>query len=211
MPADRDALLTDLLQHPQLWRARGAAQARRDALPTGLENLDALLPDGGWPACGLVELLVERTGVGELSLIMPALAQSLREDRDAWVALIAPPHEPYAPALAARGIDLQRVLVVRTTQVLWAMEQALRSSAFAVVLGWVDAAPARGLRRLKLAAGEARTLVFLFRHARCAVQPSPAELRLRVTPHSRGLEAQLLKSRGGRPGTVDLPLQSTCG
>jgi len=54
-----------------------------------------------------------------------------------WLVWIAPPHEPYAPALAQQGIELTRLLVVRpagATEALWAAEQALGSGVCAAVL-----------------------------------------------------------------------------
>ena len=66
------------------------------------EDLDGQLPGGGWPDSGLVELLPNESGIGELRLLMPALAKLSREAR--WIAWIAPPYLPYAPALASAGI-----------------------------------------------------------------------------------------------------------
>src|SRR6187397_380765 len=136
----------ELLRHPHLWRAREAqASANRRGLPSGHAALDRCLPGGGWPQHGLIEILTDRYGIGELSLLVPALAALCRpiasnaaphdESRDGWLAWISPPYQPYAPALAACGIDVSRVLVVRAEPSLWAMEQALRSGACSAVLG----------------------------------------------------------------------------
>jgi cell division inhibitor SulA/protein ImuA len=202
--SDRDEAFRELLQHPRLWRARGRSPVAQSTLPSGSAALDARLPGRGWPTRGLIELLVDRPGIGELSCLMPALAHYCRIDPEAWLAWIAPPHEPYAPALSAHGIDPERVLVVRTTQALWAVEQTLQSGACAAVLGWVDAADARSLRRIKLATEKSNALAVLFRPCRYRSQPSPAELRLVLTPCPAGLEIELFKSRGGMPGKLVL-------
>ena len=79
---------------------RGGA-AGRPGPAHGLRGLDRCLPGGGWPARGSIEILADRTGIGELSLLMPALARLVRRGaRGGWLAWIAPPHQPYAPALA---------------------------------------------------------------------------------------------------------------
>ena len=202
--SDRHEAFRELLQHPRLWRARGHGAAAEHTLPSGCTALDARLPGGGWPRRGLIELLVDRPGIGELSCLMPALAHYCRIDPEAWFAWVAPPHAPYAPALAAHGIDPERVLVVRTTQALWAIEQTLHSGACAAVLGWVDAAEVRSLRRIKLATEKSHALALLFRPCRYRSQASPAELRLVLTPGPAGLEIELFKSRGGMPGKVVL-------
>jgi hypothetical protein len=121
--------------------------------------------------------------------------------------MVSPPHEPYAPALAARGVDLKRLLVTRTPEILWTMEQALRSTACRAVIAWVgDAQPLRmqWLRRLQLAAMQSGSLAVLCRPRRHARESSPAVLRLELEPVATGLIARVLKSRGGPPGSVFL-------
>lgn len=197
----------DLLRHPGLWRAREqtGSTAESSALPTGYAALDRCLPGGGWPRQGLIEILVDRCGIGELSLLMPALAVLGRDGHeDGWFAWISPPYQPYAPALAARGIDLHRLLVVRAQPAEWAMEQALRSGACSAVIGWAAFRDRQGLRRLQLASEQSRCMTVLFRGLADGGQPSPAVLRIALTAGPGGLEARILKSRGGRPVTIHL-------
>lgn len=200
--ANTSSALTELLRHPALWRGRSAA--RIEALPTGYEALDAALPGGGWPRAGLVEILTPRTGVGELRLLAPLLARLGAEQPPRWTAWVAPPFEPYAPGLAACGIALERQLVVRTDTALWAMEQTLLSGACEAVLAWVRRAHPNSVRRLQLAAERGRSSGFLFRALRSAREPSPAMLRLLLSPAPGGVHVELLKSRGGARGTVEL-------
>jgi len=199
--------LQDLLRHPALWRAREQDEAAAPpGLPTGYEALDRCLPGGGWPSQGLVEILSDQTGIGELSLLLPALARLCRDDREGgWIACISPPHPPYAPAFAARGIDVGRILVVRAPPAEWAMEQALRSGACSAVLGWAACRDRTSLRRLKLAAEQSRCLVVLFRRLRDGREPSPAVLRIALEGGRDGLAVRILKSRGGCPARVTLP------
>jgi cell division inhibitor SulA/protein ImuA len=187
--------LARLLEHPALWRGRNAA--RVPTWSTGYPMLDAGLPGGGWPRAGLVEILTPQPGVGELHLLIPTLARLTGLAPARWVAWIAPPFEPYAPALAAHDVALDRQLVVRTRVPLWAMEQALGSGACEAALAWVQAARPRDLRRLQLATGRGRTLGFVFRSLAAAREASPAELRLSIAPRAGGVEVALLKSRGG--------------
>lgn len=206
--------LDDLLrQHPTLWRAReqGRPGFASPGLPTGFAALDRCLPGGGWPQQGLIEILTDRHGIGELSLLMPALATLCRSTEDGrgnsggWLTWVAPPYQPYAPALAASGIDVRRVLVVRAAAPAeWAMEQALRSEACSAVLGWANPRAMTVLRRLQLAAEQARCLAVLFRPVKAAEQPSPAVLRIELQASRAGLQVRILKSRGGRPVCVQL-------
>ncbi len=201
-------LNTLLQQRSDLWRGRDVLSLPRDGIPTGFPALDRLLPGLGWPRGGLTEVLSAHGGVEALPLLMPALVRLSRENQ--WVAWIAPPYVPYAPALASQGMRLSSVLLVtpeRPEDRLWALEQALRSGACSIVLAWPGELRMAGLRRLQLAAEAGRACGVLFRCEKVAGQASPAALRLRVESTPRGLCAHLLKRRGGRAtGPLQLEL-----
>lgn len=206
--------LEGLLQHPSLWRACSEQDAGR-TLPTGFRCLDDRLPGGGWPLDTLIELLLPAHGIGEINLLLPALRALCAQNGQAprWIAWLGPPHLPYAPALAAAGLDPSRMLVVRSRvskpsgSSLWAMEHALRSRACAAALGWTDGADGQSLRRLKLAAEEGSGLGFLFRPQERLRDPSPAALRLLLVPNDGALDVHIVKSRGGLPGKVEAVLR----
>jgi hypothetical protein len=197
--------LDALLKHPQLWRA-DQLEVARDGLKTGFTNLDTALHGTGWPKAGLMELLGDQPGIGELRLLAPALSALSAEQR--WISWVNPPHIPYAPALEALGIEVAKVLLVHPRNhrdALWALEQALKSGTCSSVLAWLDEGQLKqtDLRRLQLAAKMGNCLAVLFRPAHAARQQSPAELRIRLhaqTPPQRDvLEIEILKRRGGWP------------
>jgi len=175
---------------------------------TGFAALDAGLPGGGWPRHGLVEILTPRPGVGELYLLLPVLASLSRGSPARWCTWVSPPHEPYAPALESQGVAVDRMLVVRTHLPLWAHEQALRSGACGMALGWLPRVSPRAIRRLQLAAEQGRALGVLFRSQRFAHLASPAMLRLSLEPVTQagrhGARLTLIKSRGGSREPIDL-------
>lgn len=205
-----NAALDALLAGAGIWRARGSHPAASGARvrASGWPRLDAALPDGGWPLGTLIEVLLPEPGIGELRLLLPAL-RALAAEPDwhgrHWFAWIAPPHEPYAPALAQAGLPPGRVLLIGASVArdrLWAVEQALRSGRCAAVLVWLDRVEGRWLRRLQLAAATGEALVVLFRAKRHAGTGSVASLRLALEPAAGGLDVQLLKRRGGGPARV---------
>jgi hypothetical protein len=203
MSASADLELARLLEHPAIWRGRSAARA--EALSTGYAALDGCLPGKGWPRSGLIEILVSRFGVGELYLLFPVLAALTCRPAARWCVWIAPPLEPYAPALAAHGVTLERVLVVRAPEPLWAFEQTLGSGASDVALAWAIRGPhSREIRRLQLAAERGKTLGVLFRPHRAIQQSSPAVLRIAVEAKPGGVNLTFLKSRGGARGSIEL-------
>lgn len=205
--------LDQLLQNPRIWRGQQQAeQSGWQGLATGYPRLDRHLPGGGWPKHALTEILLEHHGTGELKLLMPALANlsqasgQVGSDNNAgWIAWIAPPFEPYPPALVQWGVDLSHVLIVRPkedTEVLWAAEQALSSGNCAAVLLWSQTFDDAASRRLQLAAEKGRSWAVAFRSIRALSQASAAALRIRVMAGHNGTDLGILKSRGGRPAVV---------
>ena len=211
MPRDVSSL-ADILADARVWKLKDASAApARPVWSTGSSSLDARLPGGGWPTASLIEVLLDETGLGEVQLFLPALVACQRRTQNSseapWLVWIAPPHEPYAPALAQQGIELGRLLVVRpstATEALWAAEQALSSGVCAAVLLWLKGTDDRWLRRLKLAAEAGGSLGVLFRPERHRFESSPANLRIVMSRGSPYARVDLLKVQGGRPGPVDL-------
>jgi len=163
--------LDKLLENPRVWRGHSQAHAS-PGLSSGYEALDRHLPGGGWPQNSLTEILVEHYGVGELRLLMPALATLSADDNGldynepGWIAWVAPPFQPYPPALQQWGIDLSRMLIVRPkndSEMLWSAEQALSSGTCAAVLLWPDVLDDQASRRLQLAAEKGSSWAIAFR------------------------------------------------
>ena len=197
-----DPKITRLLEHPAIWRGRSAAQ--RVGLSSGFAALDEHLPDKGWPRTGLIEILIARFGSGELTLLMPALAALTRAAAARWCVWVAPPLQPFAPALVSCGVVLDRVAVVGGARPLWTLEQTLGSGACDAVLGWARQPKPREIRRLQLAAERGRTLGVLFRPRRAAREASAAVLRLSLEPLVAGVRLTLLKGRSAHRGVLEL-------
>lgn len=206
-----------------LWTAGeiAAAPAGDAAVSSGFPVLDAELPGGGWPAGQLIELLFDAPGIGELSLLTPALARRAQDARACvWVlpcqhAAAATLPIPYPPALAAAGNDLSRTLFVQPEtprEAFWAIEQALRAAHLGALIGWLPPTSSsregefRALRRLQLLAARQQALVFLLRQGRAQPTPSPAALRLQLAAVDGDLSVMILKRRG-RPLLDPLTLQ----
>jgi len=203
--------------HPALWRAHQLGRPLGPSLgvvASGYGELDAQLPGGGWPARVLTELLLPHAGVGELRLLAPALAGLQQQQRG--VMWFDPPAAPSAWVLAALGIDLRQLVIVQSRQavlgrvkgparrqlpaadILWALEQALKSGHLGAAVAWLPARlPADALRRLQLAAQAHDGPVFLLRDVQERNRPSAAPLRLLLSSAGPDLlRLALLKRRG---------------
>lgn len=122
---------------------------------------------------------------------------------------------PYGPGLAALGLAPERFMFVRARRdadVLWALEEGLKSRALAAVWGEVDAAGLTATRRLALAAAGGTAPVLLLRQG---ARPSGsaaattwrvgagASLPQPLDPRAPGRPSwslELVRARQGRPG-----------
>jgi hypothetical protein len=188
--------LEEIFQRHPVWRGM-ASKPGATVLPSGFAELDAELPGGGWPTTGLTEIRCNNYGIGELGLLLPALAAlTAAGKRVAW---LAPPHLPYAPALAAAGVDLVHLVVIRAPgrrDALWAAEQVLRAASCHALLAWLPRARYQELRRLAVAAEAGRAFVALWRPLEAARESTPAPLRLALEPAAGALAVRILKRRG---------------
>lgn len=211
--------------HPALWRAHQLGQQRDGTLASGFAELDAQLPGGGWPARALTELLLPHPGVGELRLLAPALAAVQQGGRS--LMWFDPPAAPCGWTLAALGLDLRQLVIVQArdglppqrrarllaaADVLWALEQALKSGHVGAVLAWLPpGVRPESLRRLQLAAQAHDGPAFLLRDAAALARPSVAPLRLALAPAGPAspdeLALRIVKRRGPPlAGTLRLAL-----
>jgi hypothetical protein len=195
--------LAELLHNPLVWRGDQLARIEQ-TVPSGFAELDRALPGGGWPQNALTELLQDEEGIGELRLLMPALVHLAQAGES--IVLVAPPHLPYAPAFAGAGIDPAQVIIVAAAEDKhrwWAAEQVLRANSAGALLFWPGSLGEQRLRRLQLAAQEGETLAFVFARTARAAQPSPAPLRIRLSPAVARLRVDVFKRRGG---VINAPL-----
>ena len=211
--------IAHIINRPDTWRGMGAQDNVLtlrtpansdchgiDALPTGFEELNTPIALGGWPLRGGVEVLSDGKNAASMGVFLPTMV-TLSEQRR-WQAFIAAPHTPYAPLLANHGVATEQILMVHPKdreELLWATEQALRSTTCSVVFSWLGAADYRyaELRKLQLAAAENDTLAVIFRDISVAEQHTPFSLRLAFHSYN---SLEILKQRGGRPSTgIQLP------
>lgn len=192
-----------------VWRASELAQSAQPAVGSGFAQLDAQLPNAGWPTGALIEILQTQAGSHEWRLLLPALRLCSQVGR---IALVGSPHLPNLAALSSMGVPGSSIILIEASQPaqrLWAAEQVLRCREVAALLVWLPQARSEQLRRLHLASashanGKPR-LVFAFRPVQAAQESSSAPLRLRLgcgTQHQ--LEVTILKRKGP---ALDAPLQ----
>lgn len=200
----KPALAQLIKSNPSVWLGRDQYNDL-DSIPTGFDSLDQALPSSGWALGSLTELLAEQQGIGEFSLLLPALKHVTTNNQ--WAVLINPPYVPYAPALTNAGINLERLLIIDSANddnTLWATEQVLRTGLFSSVVSWVNRSNAQKQRRLQLAAETGRSWAAVYRPFHAQKEHSPSALRMTLALEGEHLLLDIIKSRGGTPQSVSI-------
>ena len=193
-------------------------------LPFGIAAIDRVLPGGGLARGALHEIL-GAGGDEEDGALAAAFAAGilgrLAATGNGMVLWCLPRPDLYGPGLAAYGLDLAHLVLVRAprdAEILWAMEEALRASGIAAVIGEVGTLAAVASRRLQLAAERSGITAFMLRRWRDGGQaarernlPNAAVTRWRIAAvpsqppwgESGGgrprWRVELLRCRGGEP------------
>lgn len=165
--------------------------------PTGIDGLDGLLPCGGWPKGGLVELIVPDEYTDALSLVMPALVRLSWQGR--WIAMVAPPCQTRTHLFTDVYVNPARVLQVNPhpgRSALWTAESMLQSGNCSVVVAWPNCNTELMDRRLQKAAVNGKALGILVRHEGLSMPPSGVDVRLKLEPGSEGSVVYLVNHQG---------------
>ncbi len=185
------------LHHLNAWDKQRTRQV--PVIPAGTPELEALLPAGGWPKRGLVEVLVPDDYSDALSLFLPALARLSQQGR--WLGMVVPPYSARVRVLSDATVDAARVQQINPHQGrsgLWTLESLLRCGDFSVVMAWPGCATELMARRLAKAAGIGHSLGILFRVETQAGTASRIGLRLQLEADAAGRAVYLLDEQGNR-------------
>ena len=227
MPMRRNASLIALrhrleaLESPFQTRNAGEGRTGAAILPFGVAAIDTALPRGGLALGALHEIAGagadEEDGATAAAFVAGILVRLLPPRPVLW-CLAA--DDLYGPGLAVCGLPPGRLILLqgRTDKdVLWAMEEGLRSQALAAVVGEVAALSLPASRRLQLAAEKSGVSALALRRWRNAdmarrqrLAPNAAVTRWRVkalpseTADEPGVgkprwHVELWRCRGGVP------------
>jgi protein ImuA len=199
----------------------------RGVVPTGVAAIDRALPQGGLARGALHEILGSGGDEEDGALAAGFAADIIgRLDPDGAVLWCLPRADLYGPGLFAGGLDPGRIVLVRASrdaEILWAVEEGLRTPGLAAAVGEVGVLPPVASRRLQLAAERSGATAFLLRRWRDAATaarerslPNAAATRWRISALPSlpaggepgvGLprwRVELLRCRGGGSGIWEL-------
>lgn len=201
--------LAEILTRPDVWRMGAMPRCKNRSLSTGFTQLDTELPDAGWPQGTLTEILCDRNGIGEMSLMLPTLRQVSDEGRN--IVFVAPPYIPFARALEANNVRLDRLFVIDAAKanLTWVVEQVIKSKACGILLAWEGSGGLNytQLRRLQLSADGSDATCVLYRSGKARHSPSAAPLRMALEAAEGELCVDIIKRRGSLASkTIRIPL-----
>jgi len=195
-----------------LLKQRVARPRATERFSTGVGALDDLAPDGTFQCGAIHELLaaaVDPLPVSFALILARAAQQHHKRASDALVAWSDPAHEIYAPALAAGGLPLRGLVLLRPRKALDELRivmECLRCPGVAVTVATVGRLTRVEARRLQLAAERGGGVGLLLRRfdARSSAIYAAAT-RWLVTPAPGNEQCQrwsveLMHGHGGRVG-----------
>ena len=228
-------------------RIERPAAAVHGVLPFGVAAIDRALPGGGL-ARGAVHEFAGMGGDEEDGALTAGFAAGILvrlgshpnsppragEGTGGGIVLWCLPRpDLYGPGLAALGLDPARLVLVqarRDAEILWAVEEGLRSAGVAAVVGELGIFPTVASRRLQLAAERSGVTAFVLRRWRDGAQaarerglPNAAATRWRIAAqpsvpvraepgigHPRW-RVELLRCRGGEPVCWEVEVVDAAG
>jgi hypothetical protein len=189
---------TDVRVLRERLRNKAAFLGPREAQATGFESLDRLL-SGGLPKAALT-VLIGLPGSGRMTIAARVLAEQTRAARP--VAWIDAEGLAYPPALAALGVDLTRLLMVRGAQgkAPFAAEQIIDTGVFeTVVISGIGPhlTPSRA-RRLQTSTEGAKVITLVILEPEASQQLQGAALKLHLTRRGPHIQVEVVKDRLGQ-------------
>ncbi len=213
------------------------APARHGVLPFDVAAIDRALPGGGLMLGAVHEIQGqggdEEDGAAAAGFVAGILARLGPMERGGPVLWCLKRPDLYGPGLRAHGLDPARLVLVcarRDDEILWAIEEGLRTPGLAAVVGEIGHLPMVAGRRLQLAAERSGVTALLLRRWRNSEEaasererPSAALTRWRVAAlPSRDIlgepgigksrwRIELLRCRGGAPAAWEVEVADATG
>ncbi len=178
--AGKDAALAAL--RTTLRRLEGPGRVAAGVLPTGFAAIDRALPDGGLARGALHEIVAEGADQAAASGFLVRLLVGLAAAGPVLWCLADP--ELYGPGLDRLGLAPDRLILARTRRdadLLWAMEEGLKTPGLAAVLGEPHRLDLTASRRLQLAAESVGGLGLILRRAEGAQAGAQSNATAAVT------------------------------
>lgn len=243
LSSNKQQLLEGLRQRIQGVSAAGRADDGT-TFSSGSQAFDQLLPQGGYSRGTIAQWFnppshnrshpIGGHGAELLSLMA---AKNACRDKQA-IVVIDPDHTFNPPAAAALGIELSRLIILRSptpcqnhknNDLMWSIDQSLRCHAVGVVWGMIGDTDPRWLRRFQLSAEQSGVTGCFVRPGHCASHPSWSEIDWQIKPQDSSktqnrvssssnsssafpISLRLLRAPGGHAGrTITVQVNTITG
>lgn len=211
----------DILKHLQtdILRMEGFKVLRHGSLDLGLGPMRDSFPQGSFPVGAIHEFLTTRKeNMAATSGFLAGLLSALMGNQGATL-WISTSRTLFPPALKSYGLAPERFIFLdleREKDVLWAMDEALKCSALAAVVGEMKEIDFTASRRLQLAVEKSKVTGFILRHHSRSLGTTACVSRWKVVSLPSIIEGEmpgvgfpqwrveLLRMRNGKPGKWEL-------
>ncbi len=208
------AAMIERLQRDIL-RLQGFKSLSRSDSPVCLHSISDSFPGSSFPLGAVHEFLSPHTEAyaATVGFISTLLHQIMATSGVAvWISTT---RTLYAPGLKAFGVTPDRVIFIdlnKESDVLWAVEEALKYEALSAVVGETNNLSFTASRRLQLAVENSRVTGFMIRRNCRNLTTTACVSRWRITHHPSvpiddlpgigwpGWKVELLRIKNGRPG-----------
>ena len=182
-----------------------SAASKQEVSTTGLEAIDHLLPHGGF-ARGAVHELLAGEGQGLPLFVASVLARAAGRPSNGSFVWSDPQAMLYPPALAAAGIPLERLFLLRPkneADEIWAVAECLRCKGVAAIIASPRRLSRIEARRLQLAAEDGGGVGILLRRDAGSAHYAAATRWLAISlPGERTVQRWRLELLHGHGGLV---------
>ena len=214
--ADNKQKIVEQLRQ-QLLHMQGNGHPTGQGCPMGLGPIERAFPHGVFPTACIHEFVTfnAEEAAATSGFVSGLLARMVAQGGTClWIGA-SPRLAPFPPALAAFGIAPERIVFVevkRERDILWAMEEALKSTALTAAVTEVSSMDFVQSQRLQLAVEKSRVTGFVLRNQPLGLGNTASAARWHIRHLPSLLEAgmpgvgfprwevELLKVRNANPG-----------
>ncbi|MEP7107016.1 MAG: Error-prone repair protein ImuA [Ferruginibacter sp.] len=191
----------------------------------GLGSIKNAFPNASFPLGAVHEFIYtgEEAAAATSGFVAGVLASlMLNEGASVWIGASG---TIFPPALKSFGISPDKVIFIdlqKEREILWVMEEALKCTGLAAVIGEIPELSFAGSRRLQLAVEQSRVTGFILRNNPRSLNTTACVTRWKITPLASELpgnmpglgfprwNVELLKVRNGNPGKWQVEFAGEC-
>ncbi len=221
LPGSRTDVISKL--QTDILRLQGFKTSASSTVDLGLEPLKKAFPNDSFPLGAVHEFITEKIeDIASTTGFIAGLLSTLSASHGIY-AWISSSRKLFPPALKLFGVQPDRCIFIdleKETDVLWAIEEALKCDALTAVVGETKGLSFMASRRLQLAVEKSRVTGFILRNTHRKAETTACVSRWKITPLAStpidnlpGIgvptwRVEILRMRNGKAGVWNIQWKS---